>query len=259
MHVSRCFSTVALSIRGKIHSFRVLRDRVGWLNALRLGTSKLILRFFDSHASLHYSQTGEDLILSHYVDKYLDRREFRFLDIGCHDARTISSTYLHYLRGANGVNVDLNPIHSRSFARHRPRDRFLRAAVSDSCGTVRLHRFASTAVDTIDEKTAEEWAQYWKPIGTEEIATCTASALLRGHGIDVASIEVLLLDVEGSELAVLKGFDWSLFRPKLIVLELHNLDLTRASENVVVSYLMQFGYSLTAYATLNAYFVLSSR
>ena len=57
-------------------------------------------------ANISYSQEGEDLIL----ERFFEGKEIGFfVDIGAHHPMRFSNTYIFYLKGWRGINVDATP------------------------------------------------------------------------------------------------------------------------------------------------------
>ncbi len=141
-----------------------------------------------------------------------------------------------------------------NFKRERPKDVFVCAAVSDSKGEAFAHEFSAPEVNTINGEQAVAWGKYWQPRSQRLVKTYPLSYLVSAN-LPVKEIDVLLLDVEGHELEVLKGADLSNLKPKIIVCEIHELDLMNLSKDPVTSLLLDNGYRIVAYATMNGYFV----
>ena len=235
--------------------FRTLLHQVGWRRALGLTLMKALRRVLAPHFQFHYSQTGEDLVLDFLKRRYIgDSRALTYVDVGCHDPRRISSTYLQYLAGASGVCVDMDPKHARHFRAERPRDVFVCAAVSDSIAKVTVHEFASSEVNTINADQAVEWAKRWVPTGTREMESVTLYELLQ-ESTPGRAFDLLHLDVEGQELQVLRGANLDVFRPGIVICEIHGIDLSSTMSNPVVEFLSEKRFSMVAYATMNGYFV----
>lgn len=234
--------------------FQRLRSRVGLVSAFRLTLFKVARRVLAPHAKTHYSQTGEDLVLSNLVQRYLGVREYCYLEVGCHDARKISSTYTAYLEGSSGICVDLDGRYSASFVYNRPHDIFVCAAASDGEREMLVYEFDATEVNTIDASQAEEWSRKWRQQGTRLVKTRTLSSIAAEH-LRGRHVDVLLLDVEGAELSVLRGAEIETLSPAIIICEIHNLKLAEYKSNEICSYLRGHGYELQAYAIMNAYFV----
>ena len=235
--------------------FRTLVRQVGWRRALGLTLIKVLRRVLAPHVHFHYSQTGEDLVLDFLKRRYISEgRPLTYVDVGCHDPRRISSTYLQYLAGASGVCVDMDPKHALPFRVERPRDVFACAAVSDSIAKVVVHEFDSSEVNTINADQAVEWAKRWVPTGTRDMESVTLYELLQESGPGRA-FDLLHLDVEGQELQVLRGANLDVFRPSIVICEIHGIDLSNAMSNPVVAFLSAKRFSMVAYATMNGYFV----
>jgi FkbM family methyltransferase len=234
--------------------FRTLRGQIGVLGALRITSAKIAARLLAPSAKFHYSQTGEDLILAYLLERHVGSHSFSFVDIGCHDPRYISTTYLHYLRGATGVNIDLNSNFGVAFRVARPNDRFVCAAVSDTIGEAAVTEFENSEVNTIDSTQVELWKKRWQTRAVRTVSTATVDVVLDQLGWK-APFDVLLIDVEGHEMNVLKGCSLQRWRPKIIVCEMHGLELENCEMHPLVKHLRSEGYRLNAYATMNGYFI----
>lgn len=233
---------------------RVMSRQIGWRRAFSISLLKAMRRLLMPHVNFHYSQTGEDLILSHLLNKHLGGGPVTFVDVGCHDARRISSTYLHYLRGSSGLCIDMSEHFRSSFDSERPRDSFVCAAVSDTVSRQRVFEFSASEVNTIDPRQAKLWSQYWPQVGEREVDTAPLSELVR-HAIPNRSVDLLCVDVEGHELAVLHGANLKVLRPAIVCCEIHASDMAEVTADPTVAFMTDEGYSLVAYATMNAYFV----
>lgn len=238
--------------------FQQLRSHVGLVAAVRLTLFKIARRILAPHAKTHYSQTGEDLVLEYLVRRYLGGARFVDLEVGCHDARKISSTYSAYLDGCKGVCVDLDSRYAESFGSHRPLDIFVCAAVSDGEREMAVYEFDAAEVNTLNAAQAHEWSRLWRQKGTRLVTTCRLSSIAAKY-LPGGRVDVLLLDVEGAELAILRGADLGTLSPSIIVCEMHNLLLSECNSNEICSYLGSYGYELVAYATMNGYFLRKAR
>lgn len=66
-----------------------------------------------------FFQEGEDRLLDPYFG---DRNNGFYEDVGAHQLRRFSSTYLFYKLGWRGINIDAMPDSMKSFKSMRPRD-----------------------------------------------------------------------------------------------------------------------------------------
>jgi FkbM family methyltransferase len=238
------------------HIWKTRVRQLGIWRACCLSLLKLLRKILLPGVQFHFGMTAEDIVISFLVDKYVGRRDITYIDIGCHEARRISNSYLLYLNGARGLAVDLNPAYAPEFRRERRNDLFVCAALSDRAATTVVHEFTASEVNTIDAAQAEQWRGRFQAKSSRAVETTTLDDLLARH-MPGAGVDVLLLDVEGHELPVLRGAKLAALRPALIVCELHELDLPAADGHPVVAFLAGSGYRLISYATVNGYFVRS--
>lgn len=185
-----------------------------------------------------YAQFGEDCI----IDDFFGRKTKRgfFVDVGCHHPRKGSNTYLLYKRGWRGVLVDLEMSKIWACRILRPGDISILAAVSDKAEKVNIYAPREFSVlATIDQASATPES---RPIGA--ITTQTLTAILDATKFTKQPIDLLSIDVEGVDLQVLKGLDFEVYRPKIIVIEswLTKMEDILASEKHL--FLKSKGYEL---------------
>jgi len=236
------------------HIFRTRVRQLGVYRALRLTLMKVLRKALLPDVEFHFGMTAEDIVVLFLADKYLGRKKVTYVDIGCHEPKRISNSYLLYLNGSTGLAVDLDSRYAAQFKRERPNDIFVCAAVSDGAHQAVVHEFTAAEVATIDPDQSKAWHDRFQATGCRLTQTVSLRDLLARHLPQVA-IDILLLDVEGHELSVLRGAGLSSIRPAIVVCELHNIKLAKALENPVVEFLSNAGYALAAYATVNGYFV----
>ncbi|MDT7950772.1 MAG: FkbM family methyltransferase, partial [Acetobacteraceae bacterium] len=87
-----------------------------------------------------------------------------------------------------------------------------------------------------------------------EVDTCRVDTLLRRHGHDLP-FELLLIDSEGAEMDVLQSVDLCLNRPRIILLEAHDLDVKSLATADLVVMLQRHGYSLFSWINPNLLFL----
>lgn len=69
------------------------------------------------------------------------------------------------------------------------------------------------------------------------------------------TIDLLSIDVEGHDFNVLKSINLRKYRPKLIIIEIHDFVLTKPDDNEVYNWMITNDYKLIGYAIWNGYFV----
>lgn len=237
--------------------WRIFQTRVAQLGlwrTVRFTSLKLLRKALLPGVQFHFGMNAEDIVLLHLAQHYLGRKNLTYVDIGCHEARRISNSYLLYLNGSSGLAVDLEPKYGTEFSRERPNDIFVCAALSDAVRQTVVQEFNTPEVNTIDTDQAAVWGERFQHKGSRTVETSTLADLLHRHAHQ-RPVDVLLIDVEGHELAVLRGANLAEVRPAIIACEMHNLNLRDAAANPVVQYLEQSGYGLVAYAAISGYFV----
>lgn len=222
-----------------------------WM-ALRFAFVYGLKRLLNSQASINYSQTGEDAVIRSLLDESVPGI---YVDVGCHDPVRSSNTLSLYLHGWRGINVDANPRLIDRFKRVRRRDVAICAVISDQEGDIVFHEFDDELVSTVATEALPEWQSKWKKRGERVVKARTLNAVLEENATPGMDIGLLSIDVEGHDLNVLRSVDLDRFRPKLIVVEMHHLDLKRIPENPVCRHLEERGFHQIAYDSLNGYFV----
>lgn len=207
------------------------------------------------HLRFSYSQFGEDLV----VAPLLPGATGFYVDIGCYHPVALSNTYALYRRGWRGLVVDANPLAIQRFRKRRPRDIAIQAALSDHPSDRIFEVVAAAESCHLRDETREpprpddEGAQIKQLI---PIRTTTLAELLHQHLPDGQSIDLLSIDCEREDLAVLRSNDWERFRPGVIIVEdFHWV----AEQSPIVALLKENGYELIATVSLSRIFLTRER
>ena len=239
-----------------------MRNQINWLKSLPLGLSLRLMavyavrKFFRLPITFSYAQGAEDVIVP-----YLARYHFSvaepgtYVDVGCNEPVRYSNTFDLYLRGWRGLNIDANRDLIDQCRRVRKQDVCVLAAVSDAEREVTFHKGKSNLVSTIDEEKIVEWKKHFEfsDDDQETLNTRTLTSILDESWKHGDSIDLLTIDVEGHDLQVLKGLDLTKYRPKIIVIEMH--DFENLDDSEIYQHLRANGYKLKFFAILNAYFI----
>jgi FkbM family methyltransferase len=220
--------------------------------ALRFSVVYGLKKLLNDDASINYSQTGEDAIIRSLLD---ETQPGIYVDVGCNHPIHWSNTLSLYLHGWRGVNIDANPELIERFKATRLRDIAVCAAISDQEGDLVFHEFEDHLVSTVSEEVLAEWQSKWKKRSERVVKTRTLTSVLRETLKPGTEIDLLSVDVEGHDLNVLRSIDLDEFRPKLILVEMHRLNLQRAEEHSIINYLDRQDFRPIGYDTLNGYFV----
>ena len=189
---------------------------------------------------LHYSQEGEDIILSRIFSKW---DSGFFVDVGAHHPVRYSNTYSLYQRGWNGINIDATPGVVEAFKLLRPRDRTLEIAIGSEKAMRTLYLFEQSALNTFNPELASKYRGLgFKDLGSTEVLSLPLREVLSTCLMPMQEIDLLCVDVEGDEQAVLSSIDWNIFRPKFLVVEILDSTISNFDNIPVVLYLRRNGY-----------------
>lgn len=165
------------------------------------------------HKSIpYYSEKLEELVIRSFFN---DCRKGFFLDVGCAGPIQISTTcYLENHLEWSGIAVDANPSETKAWKKYRPNTQLFKFLVTDHYGSIEKFYAAGGLGSTKKERNFKGKIVR----GTEVLVpTITLSKLLDDNGIK--KIDFLSMDIEGSEIKALEGFDINRFQPDLVCIE----------------------------------------
>lgn len=165
---------------------------------------------------ISYAQNFEDVMLWRAL-KHIENGFY--IDVGAWSPDIDSVTRAFYERGWRGINVEPNPdAHTQLLAR-RTRDINLRIAIGEKPGTQTMSIVADTGLSTLDETIAQKHASAGWIVEKQEVEVTTLTALWEEHVPEGQEVHILKVDVEGLEEAVIRGNNWSKYRPWIVVVE----------------------------------------
>jgi FkbM family methyltransferase len=192
-----------------------------------------------------FSSCGEDL----FFQEYFGSHRGTYIDIGGNHPLRDSSTYLLYRMGWTGVVVE--PI-QRLYEKHkqlRPKDIQVLAASGECRGSLTFYEMIPSVLSTCDAGRARLYLskgealihrQYTVPVLT---VSDICQQYLAGRPVDLLSI-----DTEGHDLAVLRGIDWREVRPQMVVCEAHDGQVAAATTDLFAAqgyrHVKSLGYNL---------------
>lgn len=201
---------------------------------------------------ISFSQFGEDILLLSYFEKF-DHRSGVYVDVGALSPFMLSNTLLLHKLGWRGINVDFDEDKIKAFRQYRPDDHNVCAAVSDTSRKMKILKYSNAAVDSCVElgETTSVSACGERPSEIREVQTTTLSQIIEASPYAGQQIDYLNVDVEGLDLAVLKGLDFNKYRPTVITAEA----LDDMSKTSLTAFLKAQGYKLSSVAHLTLFFV----
>ena len=208
-----------------------------------------------------YSVGGIDLLLNYL---YKDKFSGVYIDVGCNHPINGNNTFLLYLKGWSGINVDLDSHTIEKFNYFRPKDYNVNIAISNSEEEVDLFFYnESSPINTLSKDVYNSRKKKIKEI--KKMRSTTLDSITKNSPYSNKKINLLSIDVEGNELNVLKGFDLKKYYPEIIVieyldlamekLEFYNQNIDRIINSEIYKYLMNFNYHLVNWVHSDLVFV----
>ena len=218
----------------------------------------------DPNAAIEFrSQFGEDV----YVWELLGPRRVGFyIEVGAFDGLDQSVTWAFEQMGWTGLLVEAIPERAQQCRTRRPKSSVVHAALGerggpDSIEFTVVEGAGSAAMLSYDPK-GSRTTEHLETIRTLGASTRTVRVPMRtldnlldelaaqGRG-PTDGIDFAVIDVEGAELSLLKGWDLERWRPRVLIVE----DNTMGRDAAVLEYLRSRGYTDVMPLGLNIVFV----
>jgi FkbM family methyltransferase len=214
----------------------------------------------DARGKVSYAQIGEDLVIKHM----LNRQKVigpSYLDIGAYHPIHNNNTYLLYRSGGRGVLVEPNPALAALLRKERPNDVVVEAGVGTSSareadyyvikGDGQLNTFSKKQADALVKKHGEKIIErvIKRPL-------VTVGEILKKHF--EASPDVVSIDVEGMDLAILETFDFDKYRPRVFCVETSEVETGETNQGIV-DLMRKHGYSVRGGNLVNTIFLNDRR
>jgi len=233
---------------------------------LKVLIRKIICKYFLPKAQIIYSQSGEDLILSHLFSK-LGIKNPRYLDIGANEPKYISNTYRFYEQGSRGVLIEPNPYLFLKLKKKRSEDIVLNVGVgltNEAEADFFLFPNSANGLSTFSKKDA----MYWQEVGLKGIGKIHFEKVIKVCLLPVNNIlqqyftgsnkkvNLISIDVEGLDFAILKSIDFNQFRPEVICIETLQYDENQNEfkNRDVLEFMLGIEYMMYADTRVNTIF-----
>ena len=192
---------------------------------------------------ISYSYGGIDSLV---LNIFKNKKKGFYVDLGCGNPIKNNNTYQLYKNfNWSGINIDLDKDNINLFEISRPLDENITAAVSDGFKETNLFFYHSkSTLNTISRKNVDY--QKAKISKSLKVNTVTLNSILEKSKFNIQEIDFLSIDVEGSELPIIKNKDFKKYKIKVIVVEYLDLSLPALEiknikiENIIKSELYQF-------------------
>ena len=197
-----------------------------------------------------YSYGGIDNIVS---DIFKHQKKGFYVDVGAQHPIKNNNTYLLYKKGWEGINIDIDEKNINLFNVSRPNDCNICAAVSSTEKDTNLYYYhAGSPINTLSKQIADRQKSIIKE--TKVIKTKTLTTIIESTKFKNKEIDFLSVDVEGLELEVLKGLNLNIYKPKIIVvelldlnskkLEIKNLNINNVINSEIYKYIEKKNYTM---------------
>ncbi len=165
---------------------------------------------------LSYAQRFEDF---HLARCFEDQETGFYVDVGAGHPVYDNVSFAFYLAGWRGITVEPNPALAALGRAVRPRDHLYQGLAGAEPGeaTLYLQREFHGLSTTIAEHAYAAEKEVGRSPEPVTVPVTTLAALCEQHA--PTAIDFLKVDVEGAEADVLRGADFTRFRPKVIVVE----------------------------------------
>jgi len=200
-----------------------------------------------------YAQCGEDRILL-FLFSMLNIPHPSYLDIGAHHPTFLSNTYLFYHKGASGVCVEPDPRLCQGIKAERPRDVCLNIGIAAGAAVnLKFYVFDDPTINTFSETIMQEQLRAGLVLQQElSVEVQSINSVIARHfptGPNLVS-----LDTEGMDLAILESFDFNGRRPEAFCIEtLTNIGDRKMTE--VIDFMLARNYVVFADTFVNTIFV----
>ncbi len=176
----------------------------------------------DQEYTKFHSQFGEDRWIFNHINL---PKNGVFVDIGAGHPIHLSNTYFFEKNGWTGLCVDADPAQYKVLKEERAKAEW--AAISLQEGKI---KFSRSYLPELSSSLERDERSRWMKIpfkDTIQVPSTKLETLLEKHNI--IEIDLLDIDVEGTELEVWKTFDYKKHKPKVVIIEHYTLGLPNHS------------------------------
>lgn len=200
---------------------------------------------------ISYAQNFEDVMLERV---FKEQSTGFYIDVGAWDDVADSVTKHFYEKGWHGINVEPVPVYFAKLQHSRGRDINLNLALLDKPGSCTLFAIPDTGLSTFDSNHASDHRAKGFQVQEREVEVRTLETICNEYAKDT-QIDFLKIDTEGTELQVLRGGNWTRFRPRVVVIEATYPNSQTASHGEWEPFILEQGYLYAYFDGLNRFYV----
>jgi FkbM family methyltransferase len=199
---------------------------------------------------ISYSQNGEDILL----DRVFGDEVGRYMDVGSSHPIENNNTFYFYERGWRGVSIEPTQQGFALLQADRPEDLNLNLAASDHDGEMTLYEvLGDLGNSTLQGEIAEPYRTNGVEILTHPVPVRALRSLIETYEIEPP--DLVSIDVEGHEAAVIRGMPLDSWRPRVLVIEATLPLTTTPSHEMWEPTLLAHGYLFAAFNGVNRFYL----
>lgn len=213
---------------------------------------------------IYFSQSGEDIILYHYLINCMKYNKISYIDIGANHPVYGNNTYIFYKRRCTkkGILVEPNKELCSLIKKKRSEDICVNAGVGIKEGVAKYYVIDEPGgqYNTISSKEVALYkSQGHKVIRTDKINLIPINKILKDN-LKGEKLNLLSIDIEGMDFQIIKSLDFSQYLPDCICTE--TTEWGGAGEKEYYQDMTQFleekGYVVYAKTEINTIYVLKN-
>ena len=184
-----------------------------------------------------YAMDNEDTAV---LDYFKDKKNGFYVDVGCYHPIHRNNTYLLNKKNWNGINIDTSQFSIDLFNHLRPNDLNYNCAISNKNEIIKLfYQKELSQLSTTERDQAETVFQ--GNIKEKDVQAFTLDEILNRDKYKNSKIDFLDIDVEGADLKVLEGLSFDKFKPELVCVEIHSIEIKKSD---IYNFLVDKNYEL---------------
>ena len=177
-----------------------------------------------------------------------------YIDVGAAHPVFRSVTMHFYQRGWQGVNVEPVLDYHLLLTKHRVRDINLHLALGKNEGRFPFFEVEDCPeLSTLCKDYGETYSERLDTVLQKEVNVTTLEKVCHEHAHK--EIHFLKIDVEGAQLDVIEGGDWSTFRPSIVLIEATKPNTPDPDWSHWEPQLLSYGHNFVYFDGVNRFYV----
>ena len=204
-----------------------------------------------------FSQAGEDAVIRFLFQDY-GKKNISYLDIGTNTPHWGNNTFLFYIHGSRGVCVEADASLIPKIKEIRPNDKVINAGVAVAEeNEADFYIFNIPAINTFSKEEADYRSSFgnYKIVKVAKVPLITINNLIRDNFSSFP--DLISIDIEGLDLAVLKTLDFDKYPVPVICVETctYSENHVRPKDHTIAEFMLTKNYEIYADTYINTIFV----